>query len=78
MSFQRFRPAPRLTKEQILHIARCKGSFTTSMRYRDEKLDRKCRELVKDGKLARPENWSHYDNREYVLPQKEKKREPVQ
>lgn len=57
----------RMTKERILEIARRKGAFRTSMRWRDEPVDRKCRELVKEGKLALSEKWHKFDNREYVL-----------
>ena len=57
----------RMTKERILEIASHKGAFRTSMRWRDDKIDRWCRDLIKEGRLKRGPQWHPYDNREYVL-----------
>lgn len=79
MGYPKFKPAPQLTDADIMRIAQSKGSFTTSMRYRDEKLDRKCLGLVKQGKLKRSKHFDHYNNREYVYvkPLKVEKESPA-
>jgi hypothetical protein len=61
------RPVKPLTKDEILAIAKRRGSFTTSFRYRDQKVDSKCRELVGQGKLKRSPYFHKFDNREYLF-----------
>lgn len=45
-----YKPNP-LTKERILEIAKAKGTFTVSLRWRDDKLRGRCYELRKQGLL---------------------------
>lgn len=42
----------RETPERILAIARQKGEFTVSLRYRDEWLQHRCNQLRKEGLLV--------------------------
>lgn len=42
----------RETPERILAIARTKGSFTVSLRYRDDWLRRRCSKLKREGLLV--------------------------
>lgn len=41
-----------LNKEQILEIANRKGMFSVSLRWRDDRLRKKCFDLRKEGKLT--------------------------
>lgn len=63
------RPKPKTnmhTREDIMRIAKRYGRYTTSMNYRDTKVDGKCRVLVSEGKLRRSPNFDRYNNREYL------------
>lgn len=42
-----------LTPDRILYLARQKGSFHVSWRYRDEWLRKRCGKMVKEGLLRR-------------------------
>lgn len=56
------------TPERILQIARTKGCFTASMRYRDHWLRKRCSKLVKQGLLR----FGGRDGGQYVFyPKKE-------
>lgn len=46
-----------MTKDEILSIARRKGYFRVSHRWRDDSLRSKCRRLVKDGVLFVMPYW---------------------
>lgn len=50
-----------LQPEQILDIARRKGYFHVSLRYRDDYLITRCKKLVKRGLLRRDRRWWRYD-----------------
>jgi hypothetical protein len=55
-----------LTKDGIMRIARQMGRFRTTLRWRDSRLDRQCRRLVREGQLQRGPNWHPCNNREYI------------
>ena len=50
-----------LQPDQILAIARRKGYFFVSLRYRDDYLTTRCKKLVKRGLLRRDYRWQRYD-----------------
>ena len=44
---------PTLTRERILAIAKAKGHFRVSARYRDDRLRSLCRRMVREGALRK-------------------------
>lgn len=58
----------KLTQADILAIARRKGHFHVSLRYRDDYLREKCKQLVKKGLLARVPWWKMGERGSWFVP----------
>jgi hypothetical protein len=65
MTYQKFKAPPPLSKDQILAIAKRKGHFVTSPRWRDDKVRCKCFELVRAGKLKHSKHYHKWNNQEF-------------
>jgi hypothetical protein len=66
MAYGKYKAPPALTKDDIMAIAKRKGRFTTSPRWRDDKVRSKCFELVKAGKLKYSKDYHKWNNQEFV------------
>lgn len=64
-----------LSKDDIVAIAKRKGQFFASLRWRDDRLRSKCRQLVKEGKLVGGRKILHGGF--YFYPMKEQEQCPT-
>jgi hypothetical protein len=56
-----------MTKDKIVNITKCKGSFTTTPQWRNDKIRKWCFELIKAGILEKSPRYDKYKNIEFVL-----------
>lgn len=74
MAYGKYKAPKSLTKDDIMAIAHRKGRFTSSPRWRDDKVRGKCFELVRAGRLKLSPDYNKWHNQEflYVQPTQDK------